>query len=846
MPLSSFAPLSGILQGLNQAQNYQYNQIALQNALLQQQIQAGLWPSLQQYPGAGLQQQTPPPIQPSQLTSPQTPYQPPYNAPIQAQPLAPPPTGAAGAPQQPLAGAGFDLTGAPFAGGQAGMPYGAGMPSNLAGLPLQPFAGGPGMPTSLQETLQMAGPFPGLANLNAPFPTQQGYEALAQLPFAGGGTPTGLPPAQGPAFAGGQAGMPSAFSGLTQQPTFGGGPGLGGPDTYAPDPLTGRPTQQASFQPGQQLQAPGPVGDPNTPQPPQPPPQQTGMLPDLVAGLESSGGTRTADQLPSMVDKVYGQYRDFIGDYGGGAAGVNNFAEAELRARPNATWADFYADYVLGTGQPGQYTAQDLATTNVPGARGAYRNLVNNSGVPPNTPLAALVGGQARGGPQQAHAETTGFINASTTPQEKAHADAGARNILAQMPNPLAFAGRIEIPQLVQAIDRGNPNASDAVKSGIFMKLYPMLSQVSQQEYTKLWEQYKEAQTERRFDITKEQQERDFQQRQRDLEAQREFNRQLATGKFQQGADRIVSTVQDPKSGKTFGYTASGEVREIPFPEHATKIPGAGAGAQTLPEIKVPDKWEGMPDTPPPGVREDIWDTTLGYARTGQMPPLGMQSSLRPQIIQAYPAALHALGIKPSEAPDIHAAFAGERHGQIVLGGRAAQIGLGLREAEKLAPTVAAAAKGIPATEFPAYNNLLNWLNTQSGDPKIVQFRDALNAFLQTYARTTGGTMQLTDFRLQHAYTLLNDAMSRGQIKGALDQLTYEMKVMGSAVPETSEDIREIGQPPATRRPTAAPPPPGGGDTGAPYSVGQIIERGGKRYRVTGGDPNDPDIEEVK
>jgi hypothetical protein len=33
---------------------------------------------------------------------------------------------------------------------------------------------------------------------------------------------------------------------------------------------------------------------------------------------------------------------------------------------------------------------------------------------------------------------------------------------------------------------------------------------------------------------------------------------------------------------------------------------------------------------------------------------------------------------------------------------------------------------------------------------------------------------------------------------------------------------------------------------GEQYQVGQIIEVGGKRYRVTGGDPNDPDVEEVR
>lgn len=38
----------------------------------------------------------------------------------------------------------------------------------------------------------------------------------------------------------------------------------------------------------------------------------------------------------------------------------------------------------------------------------------------------------------------------------------------------------------------------------------------------------------------------------------------------------------------------------------------------------------------------------------------------------------------------------------------------------------------------------------------------------------------------------------------------------------------------------------GGGTATGGYQVGQVIEHGGKRYRVTGGDPNDPDVEEVR
>lgn len=38
----------------------------------------------------------------------------------------------------------------------------------------------------------------------------------------------------------------------------------------------------------------------------------------------------------------------------------------------------------------------------------------------------------------------------------------------------------------------------------------------------------------------------------------------------------------------------------------------------------------------------------------------------------------------------------------------------------------------------------------------------------------------------------------------------------------------------------------GGTPTAGGYRVGQVIEVNGKRYRVTGGDPNDPDVEEVR
>lgn len=65
----------------------------------------------------------------------------------------------------------------------------------------------------------------------------------------------------------------------------------------------------------------------------------------------------------------------------------------------------------------------------------------------------------------------------------------------------------------------------------------------------------------------------------------------------------------------------------------------------------------------------------------------------------------------------------------------------------------------------------------------------------------------------------------------------FAANLLGSFETETrsAQEIARGGQPQQQA--------PGGGSK---YQVGQVIEAGGKRYRVTGGDPNDPDVEEVR
>src|SRR4029077_6810146 len=116
----------------------------------------------------------------------------------------------------------------------------------------------------------------------------------------------------------------------------------------------------------------------------------------LESGGTPAGIAANASQNPTMVFPEFGQYRGFVQQYGGGEAGINNFAQQTLAANPNATFGDLYAGYVRGTGTPGAFSLSDLAAVNSggqAGAQGAFSNLMNNSPIPADTPLSQLVSG---------------------------------------------------------------------------------------------------------------------------------------------------------------------------------------------------------------------------------------------------------------------------------------------------------------------------------------------------------------------------------------------------------------------------------------------------------------------
>lgn len=379
-----------------------------------------------------------------------------------------------------------------------------------------------------------------------------------------------------------------------------------------------------------------------------------------------------------------------------------------------------------------------------------------------------------------------------------------------------SMIGQTRLEAAAQAIEQANPNAPPAVKVMALTEISKILAPQDRMELSML------------------------------LANQRQgFQAEIAQMRISDADWRAQLAQNKPTEGQIFQQKDGTFVRVTP--QGVFPISGLDPGAtkpgqkQQLPELTYPEKWDGMPEKPPPGVREDIWDNALVFARTHQMPAMGFAPGVRDQIVQAYPAALHALGIKPSDAPDIAAMYAGERHGEIVSAGRAANISLGINEAQKAAPQVIETSRAVPRFDFPAVNQFTNWLQEKTGSPEIIAFKDALNTYLNVYASVVSRSGRLTDSQQKHAYELLSTAYNQGQIERGIEQLNYEMELMKEAVPETMHEMGEIGRPPATQAPaTPARPPTALAPSNTPTATGpdgKVIHWDGKAWVDEGGKP---------
>lgn len=125
---------------------------------------------------------------------------------------------------------------------------------------------------------------------------------------------------------------------------------------------------------------------------------------------------------------------------------------------------------------------------------------------------------------------------------------------------------------------------------------------------------------------------------------------------------------------------------------------------------------------------------------------------------------------------------------------------------------------------------------------EIVAEKDASGNYTGGYNNTAAMSPQATSLYEQALRAKLRAesgaAISEPEIQGEMDR--YGPKAFGSDATDlrnASALLKDLVQ----QRKLLV-----GSEEAPPLSIGQIIEKGGKKYRIVGGDPSDPDVEEVR
>ncbi len=146
------------------------------------------------------------------------------------------------------------------------------------------------------------------------------------------------------------------------------------------------------------------------------------------------------------------------------------------------------------------------------------------------------------------------------------------------------------------------------------------------------------------------------------------------------------------------------------------------------------------------------------------------------------------------------------------------------------------AEKGSGTELGPVINRWLQAGKKATGDPDVKAFDAAIQTVANEYAKIMSGAtgaQAATEGARAEAQAMVNAADSPRAIRKVFnDVMRPDMENRRKSLTgQTAEIKKRIGSNLPTNRKS--------------YSSGDVIDRGGKKYRVTGGDPYDPDIEPV-
>jgi hypothetical protein len=154
-------------------------------------------------------------------------------------------------------------------------------------------------------------------------------------------------------------------------------------------------------------------------------------------------------------------------------------------------------------------------------------------------------------------------------------------------------------------------------------------------------------------------------------------------------------------------------------------------------------------------------------------------------------------------------------------------------------------------SRFPMVNRATNALSHGTGASAVNNWNQAKTFISEEFAKlikggvATEGEIDAIQKNLDASLSprQRNDAIAQaaqflqGRIGAIEEHRNAVLGDMAAGKPLMTDESRRVFE--ATQKLTAKP-------SGTQYMRGQIVNHGGKKYRVTGGDPTNPDLEEVR
>jgi hypothetical protein len=455
-------------------------------------------------------------------------------------------------------------------------------------------------------------------------------------------------------------------------------------------------------------------------------------------------------------------------------------------------------------------------------------------------PLATLAGYNA--GPKRADEFIAAGRNPAVLPREtqnylqKASADLGlpieqtaqaAQTAQrTQWAIPPAMAGQMDISAMAKVIEaRSPPGTPPDVKAGALLMLQKFIQPQQAQAFQQQWEAFKFGVGEQDKEATRTETSR------RDTETAR-HNRAMETGVSRQGYQILT----DPTTGQQY--------QMIPGrPDSAMSMSGEPykpGGAAKVGTTKEP----GVEFTPS---EKQFWGNILRVG--GHLPPGLTRTAAGSRLVQELMKEI------PGQAGGDAGAF-------ITNAETVKADANSLRNMTKMADAATSfertasmnfdtalklAKDAVPTDWGPWLNRWVMTGETQFGDVNVPPYVTAMLTGANEYAKimsgSTGAQGSTVDSR-REAAELFSPYLSQGQIARVVAIAKTDMGNRKQSLYGQIDDIKGrlhsagSGEPTATQGQKSETAAPAGGE--------RIIEKGGKRWRVIGGDPNDPEVEEVK